>query len=130
MGEFFDKMINSIGLDRTSCYICNIVPYKPLSIGFNMASEVKRFMPFTKKLIELVKPKLIIILGGVALKAITKSDKGLSSLRGEFFKYKNNDDVEIMSCAIFHPSYLIKNPIAKRVAYKDLLEIKKTLNNL
>jgi len=85
-------------------------------------------MPFIQKHIELIKPNLIILLGGTASKAILATNIGITKLRGSWHEYKNLDiDDPIKVRAIYHPAYLLRNPIKKKDAWTDLQEIQKLL---
>lgn len=129
-GQLLDKMMASIGLDRTNSYISNIVPYRPPNNMTPSAEDINAFLPFIRKHIEIVNPKIIVMLGAVSAKALLNKSAGISALRGDFFKCKVSDTKEITAYATFHPSYLLRNPVAKRLVWKDLLEIKKFLDNL
>ena len=127
-GKLLDKMLNSINLDRKSVYITNVIPWRPPNNREPSTEEIIQCMPFIQKHIELIKPNLIILLGGTASKAILATNIGITKLRGSWHEYKNLDiDDPIKVRAIYHPAYLLRNPIKKKDAWTDLQEIQKLL---
>ncbi len=86
-GKLLDKMLSSINLDRKSVYITNVVPWRPPSNREPSTEEIIQCMPFIQKHIELIKPSLIILLGGTASKAILATNIGITKLRGSWHEY-------------------------------------------
>lgn len=124
-GILLDKMLGAIGLDRTSTYLTNMVFWRPA--GNRQASEIEvaTCLPFVEKHIALVAPKLLILSGGIATTALLHKDLSISRLRGKFYDYKNDYlNNNIQTVLMYHPSYLIRQPLYKKQAWQDLLMIK------
>lgn len=127
-GELLDKMLASIGLDRTHVYLTNSIFWRPPGNRQPSANEVSICLPFTEKHIALVKPKLLILAGGTATTALLRQDQSISRLRGKFYQYTNAYmQAAIPTVLIYTPSHLIRTPSHKRLAWQDLLMMKKFL---
>jgi len=124
-GELLTKMIESVlERPRSSVYISNIVKCRPPQNRTPSPKEALTCRPYIFKEIEIIQPKLIVALGATAFTYLTNDTTPISKARGHFFKHK-----EISVIPTFHPSYLLRNPSAKRDAYNDMLKIKKFLAN-
>ncbi|KIL97427.1 Uracil-DNA glycosylase family 4 [Paramagnetospirillum magnetotacticum MS-1] len=127
-GKLLDRMLASIGLDRTSCYITNVVPWRPPANRKPTPDEVAVCMPFLTRHIELVDPQVLILLGGAAAAAVLAKADGINRLRGQWFEFNSPGlPRPIPALATFHPAYLLRTPDAKRDAWRDLLMIAKKL---
>ncbi len=125
-GELLNTMIeNVLGLKREDIYITNIVKCRPPKNAEPTPEEANTCLPFLKKQIEIIKPKIIVTLGSVALKYLTTNELQISKVRGSIIK---QDDFTIIPT--FHPSYLLRNPSAKKEAFEDLKSIKKLYNEI
>ncbi len=124
-GKLLDKMLGFIDLDRTkNFYITNLVFWRPPGNRTPNSQEIKTCISSTKEHINIIKPKLLIFLGNVAAKSLLKIDEGITKLRGkEHFYIDENFNIKIPARAIFHPAYLLRNPIEKKRIWDDLLEI-------
>jgi DNA polymerase len=130
-GQLLDKMFKTIGLDRTTFYISNILPWRPPGNRTPTTAEISVCVPFIQRHIELIKPKILIFVGGTAVKALLRRAEGIVKLRGQLFEYQSPGLKDpIPSLAMYHPAYLLRSPGQKREAWKDLLLIKKTLQSL
>lgn len=128
-GKLLDRMLASIGLDRDSVYITNVVPWRPIENRKPTPDEVAVCMPFVSRHIELVDPKLLLLLGGASASALLARHEGINRLRGRWFDYASPGlprPVPVM--ATFHPAYLLRTPAAKREAWRDLIQVKKRLD--
>lgn len=128
-GKLLDRMLASIGLDRTSVYISNVVPWRPVDNRKPTADEVAVCLPFITRHIELVDPKLLILFGGAAASALLGRSEGINRLRGRWFEYSSPGlprPVAVMPT--FHPAYLLRTPAAKREAWRDLLAVRKHID--
>ncbi|MES2906622.1 MAG: uracil-DNA glycosylase [Pseudomonadota bacterium] len=126
-GQLLDKMLNAVGLDRKkNVYISNIVLWRPPGNRTPTPQEIAMMLPFVQRHIELAKPELLVFLGGVAAQALTGSKDGIMKLRGRWLTYADSG-MEIPALPVFHPAYLLRNPLAKRQAWADFLEIKNKL---
>ncbi len=124
-GQLLDKMLQSIGLDRTTVYISNTIFWRPPGNRQPSAHEVATCLPFVEKHIALINPKLLILSGGTATTTLLQKDLSISKLRGKFYDYNNIYlDSAIKTALIYHPSYLLRQPLNKKLAWQDLLLIK------
>ncbi len=125
-GKMLDQMLHYIGLHRAdNFYITNTLFWRPPGNRRPTPEELAICRPFVEKHIALVKPKLIVLVGGTAITSVLQSKDGITKLRGKFFDYSNEFmDAPTKVTAIFHPSYLLRSPGQKAVAWKDALMIK------
>lgn len=124
-GQLLDKVFASIGLDRTIFYITNTVFWRPPGNRQPSKEELAICQPFVQKHIALIQPKLLVLAGGVAASTLLGGNVGISRLRGKFHEYSNEYlQAPIPTAVIFHPSYLMRQPGQKRLAWHDMLMIK------
>jgi DNA polymerase len=131
-GILLDKMLAAIGLDRGSVYITNILPWRPPGNRSPTENEIAQCLPFIERHIQIKKPNVIILLGGVALKALLKTKDGITRMRGRQMNYEMKEltgeaMINIPCYPMFHPSYLLRTPSAKRMAWHDLLNFQKNI---
>jgi uracil-DNA glycosylase family 4 len=130
-GQLLDKMICSIGLERQNIYIANIIPWRPPGNRQPTPSEIAICLPFIKRHIELIDPKVLILVGGTSAKTLLEKKEGIMRLRGRWFNYQtNNDKTLIPALPILHPAFLLHSPSQKSNAWKDLISVRKKLLNL
>jgi DNA polymerase len=127
-GQLLDKMLAAIGINRDLCYIANIIPWRPPANRTPTNEEISFFLPFVKDHIALIQPKLIVLLGGVAVKALTQRTEGIMKLRGQKLFYEHNA-LSIPMIPTFHPAYLLRSPSQKASAWRDWLNIKMILTH-
>lgn len=125
-GQLLDRMLASIGLDETDVHITNIVYWRPPGNRTPTPHEAQVCRPFLERQIELVAPAVILLLGGPAMKHVLDLQDGIMRVRGKW------RDVVIGShkakaMPTLHPAYLLRTPVAKRLAWRDLLMVKQTL---
>lgn len=125
-GRLLDLMLGSIGLDRSSAYIANIIPWRPPGNRTPTPQETAICLPFIARQIELADPDLLVCLGGQAAQALFGTTEGITKLRGRFMDYETGSRT-IRAMATFHPAYLLRTPIGKRLAWRDLLAIESEL---
>ncbi len=128
-GQLLDQMLKAIGLDRTTVYIANVVPWRPPGNRKPTAAEVTLCRPFLDRQIELAAPELILMLGGAATSALLSRDEGIMRLRGHFYEIGAGDRI-IPAFASLHPAYLLRAPAEKKLAWRDFLAIKARLNQI
>jgi DNA polymerase len=123
-GKLLDKMLNAIGLDRSECYITNILPWRPPGNRAPTDDELAICLPFLKRQIELIKPRFILLLGGIALKSVMDTTDSISRTRGKWQTYTliTGENVDVL--ATFHPSYLLRSSQQKSKAWTDLIRLK------
>ncbi len=122
-GQLLDRMLAAIGLTEADVYITNLVFWRPPGNRTPSPGEVQVCQPFVERQIELLEPELLIFLGNAAAKQLTGATEGIMKLRGKWLSYAG-----IRSMATLHPAYLLRNPIAKRLAWRDLLSIREALD--
>lgn len=128
-GALLDKMFAAIGLDRSKIYISNSVFWRPPGNRQPSSEELAICAPFVEKHIALITPRLLVLAGGTATTAVLKRDQSIGRLRGKFYDYTNPYiTTPITTAALFHPSYLLRSPQHKRLAWSDLLMIQQFLN--
>jgi len=127
-GRLLDKMMASIGIDRTQALISNTVFWRPPGNRTPTPQETAVCLPFVERLVELVDPDILVTLGGPAAKAMLGETQGVGRLRGRWFTYETaRMSHPIDATAMFHPAYLLRSPAQKRQAWRDLIGIKKRL---
>ncbi len=127
-GHLLDKMLAAIGLDRTSCYICNILPWRPPGNRTPLDSEIAVCLPFLKKQIDLINPEFIFTLGGSSANALLNTAESISRMRGRWLEYTKSDGSQAKLLASFHPAYLLRTPGQKSKSWADFLRLSKELN--
>jgi uracil-DNA glycosylase len=127
-GKLLDRMLAAIGLDRTSVYIANIVPWRPPGNRTPTPQESQICLPFILRQIELVDPDILVCLGGPSAQALLGIKEGITKTRGRWFSF-NTGKREIRAMPTFHPAFLLRSPLQKRFAWRDFLAIKKALAN-
>lgn len=123
-GKLLDKMLSFINLSRENFYISNIIFWRPPGNRTPSEKEISICLPITKKHIKIINPKLLILVGSIAAKNLLGSKDGITKLRGKKHIYTDDENqIKIDARAIFHPAYLMRNPIEKKKTWQDLLEI-------
>jgi uracil-DNA glycosylase len=127
-GQLLDKVLRSVGLDRTKVYISNIIPWRPPGNRPPTTAEVAACQPFIERHIELVNPKILVLLGGVAAKTLLGTAEGIVKLRGKWQSYQPTPTSPVIkTIATFHPAYLLRSPGQKAMVWRDFLTIEKEL---
>jgi len=131
-GKKLDEMINAIGLDRkNNVYITNIIPWRPPDNRTPTDNEINFFLPYVEEHISIIKPKILLLFGNVASKSILNLNEGITKNHGKWFNYKNPFlKKKIFTTCIFHPSYLLRSPDKKKIAWEDLKKVKEKIINL
>lgn len=132
-GQLLDKMMASIGLSRdgdetSGFYITNTLFWRPPGNRQPTPEEIEICRPFVERHIALVNPSVLVAVGGTATKALLKENTGITRLRGQIMAYNNDGLIKpIPTHIIYHPSFLLRQPAAKRQTWADLLQLKKAL---
>ncbi len=162
-GQLLDRMLGAIGLDRSSVYITNILPWRPMANRTPTLQEGVIFLPFLMRHIELAAPRLTVALGGSSAKLLLDTNQGIMRLRGTWSELdvgkgagskeagskragsygadskgagsngadsKGAGSKKVPLLPTLHPAYLLRNPLAKREAWVDLLNLKQRLGAL
>jgi DNA polymerase len=118
-GKLLDKMLEAIQLNRTKVYITNVVNYRPPENRKPTDEEIERYLPYLKSHIEIINPKILILLGSTALNTIIGNEKVISKARGRWVK-KEIGSANPWVIATFHPAFLMRQPDQKKLAWIDL----------
>jgi DNA polymerase len=139
-GQLLDRMMLAAGLSRqTNVYISNILFWRPPGNRSPTDAEIAACLPFCERHIALVKPKILVLLGGVAAKSLLRTRDGITRMRGRWLQYMppvytahaGNSGVEPIDCLpIYHPAYLLRQPGSKRQAWQDILSLAKRIKEL
>ena len=122
-GTLLDKMLASINLDRKSVYISNIINYRPPENRSPTDEEMNRYLPFIRKHIEIIAPKILVLLGSTAMNALIGSDVVISKVRGHWIEKKFGQH-KTSVIVTFHPAFLMRQPTQKKLAWVDLKMIR------
>ena len=125
-GKLLDRMIATIGLDRSKAYIANVIPWRPPGNRTPTPQETQICLPFIQRQIELVDPDILVTLGNPSTQTLLSTREGIMKTRGRWFDYDTGSRV-IRAMATFHPAYLLRSPSYKRMAWQDLRAIAKAL---
>jgi DNA polymerase len=126
-GQLLDRMLASIGLDRTKVYIANCVPWRPPGNRTPTPQETQICLPFIRRQIALSHPKLIVCLGGCALTTLLGGRDGITRARGQWRQYGADFGAPVPALPMFHPAYLLRQPNAKNLAWADLRKLQKAI---
>jgi uracil-DNA glycosylase family 4 len=124
-GQLLTKIIEAIQLKRDQVYICNVVKCRPPGNRFPEEDEIAACSPFLFRQLESIRPKVICCLGAAAAQTILRTKASIGKLRGRFHEYRG-----IKVIPTYHPSYLLRNPEAKRDVWEDMKKIRLLLNEL
>jgi uracil-DNA glycosylase len=123
-GKLLDRMLATIGLDRDTVYITNVIYWRPPGNRSPTQAEIAACQPFLERQIALLEPDLIVFVGGIAARALLGVNEGVTKLRGRRFSYVAQDGRSVPAMVMFHPAYLLRTPAQKRLAWRDLLAIR------
>ena len=126
-GKLLDKMLAAIKLNRNNVYISNVVNFRPPMNRRPTDVEIQRYLPFLNEHIEIIGPKILLLLGSTALNALIGDEVVISKARGKWIKKKiGSSEPDII--ASFHPAFLMRQPDQKKYAWEDLKLIKKKIS--
>jgi DNA polymerase len=126
-GQFLDRMLASIGLDRSKYLITNLIPWRPPGNRAPTDAEVLMCLPFLQRHLTLLRPRIVVTLGALSTHALTGTDIGIRKLRGKWRDLPGHDPSPRL-LPMLHPAYLLRTPGAKRDAWADLLTLKRALD--
>lgn len=131
-GQLLDQMLACIGLSRQqNFYITNTIFWRPPGNRRPTPEELAICLPFVEKHIALIQPKIIVLVGGTAIASLLNSKEGITTMRGKFFDYQNQYlSMPVKTTAIFHPSYLLRSPGQKRIAWQDMLMLQQYIKDI
>jgi DNA polymerase len=121
-------MLAAAGLESRT-FITNTVFWRPPGNRNPTPAEQLACSPFVERAIELVKPRMLLLAGGAAAKAVLKRDEGILSLRGRWLEWASSDGAMVLpALPTLHPAFLLRQPAAKKKAWSDLLTLVERLD--
>ncbi len=127
-GQLLNAMLASIGIERAEALISNTVFWRPPGNRTPTTQEAAVCKPFIERLIEIVDPDVLVCVGAPSAHTLLGETQGISRLRGKWYTFQTSRlAAPIAATALFHPAYLLRTPIKKREAWRDLLMIQKKL---
>ncbi len=128
-GQLLDRMLASISVSRSeNVYITNILPWRPPGNRTPTDAEMQLFLPFVRRHIALARPRVLVLLGGTAAKAMLGGRDGITRMRGKWHQVMMDDGQVIPTLATLHPAYLLRSPLAKKDAWHDWLMLHRRMN--
>ena len=128
-GKLLDKMLHSIQLNRTKVYITNVVNFRPPDNRRPTENEIERYFPYLKNHIEIINPKILLLLGSTALNTLIGDEEVISKARGKWIQ-KEIGLSKPWIIASFHPAFLMRQPDQKKLAWIDLKMIRKKYKSI
>ena len=128
-GQLLDKMLAAINLDRRNVYISNIINYRPPENRKPTQQEINTYLPFIHKHIEIINPKILVLLGSTAMNALIGSEFVISKMRGKWIE-KKFGNCKVSVIITFHPAFLMRQTAQKKMAWIDLQMIRDKKINL
>ncbi len=130
-GKLLDRILSWIGLDRRSVWITNAIFWRPPGNRAPTAAELAICQPFLERQIELLRPELILFLGGIAARGLLGVKEGVTRLRGREFVYRGEGlGQPVPAMVTFHPAYLLRQPAQKRLVWRDFLKVRERLEEV
>ena len=122
-GKLLDRMLGAARLSE-HVFITNTVFWRPPGNRNPTAAEQLACLPFVERAIALVKPQILVFVGGVAAKSMLRREEGILALRGRWFEWtSSNGEMSIPALPTLHPAFLLRQPAAKKKAWEDLLTL-------
>ena len=122
-GQMLERILSSIGLKREDCYLTNTV--KIISTGDEMTPDVLSFFtPYLHRELAVVRPEVVISFGNTPTRALLRTKKPISQMRGEFHDYHG---IQLMPT--FNPAYLLRDPSKKREVWEDMKKVRALLSS-
>jgi len=126
-GQLLDRMLAAIGLDRNTVYIANVVPWRPPGNRTPTPQETATCRPFIERQIELCDPDFLICMGAPAAAELMGNRDGILKFRGRWQQFDTGSR-KVRAMATLHPAYLLRQPLQKRLAWRDFLTLKLALD--
>jgi DNA polymerase len=132
-GKLLDQMLAAAGITRKDIYISNVLFWRPPGNRTPTDAEIASCLPFVERHIALIKPKILVLMGGVAAKTLLRTKEGITRIHGRWVDYtpppESGLTASIPCLPIYHPAYLLRQASAKRQAWNDILALTKRLND-
>jgi DNA polymerase len=128
-GKLLDRMLASIGLDRGLVLISNTIYWRPPGNRNPAPDEVAACLPFVERLVEIVDPAVLVLVGGIATKTLLATSDGIMKMHGRWFTFETpRMSRPVPTMPIYHPAFLLRSPGQKRATWRDLIEIRRRLD--
>jgi DNA polymerase len=127
-GRLLDRMLAAIGLDRSQVYLANVVPWRPPGNRTPTPQEIAICRPFIARQIELASPEFLVCLGGPATQNLLSIKDGILRSRGRWMSYRTDDGRDIRTLPTLHPAYLLRQPLQKRLGWRDFTALRRALD--
>ena len=128
-GMLLNKMLEAINIKRPKVYITNVVNYRPPNNRKPEPSEINRYAVFLREHINIIDPKILILMGGTAMEALFGQTLKISKERGKWKELIVNQKT-YLAILTFHPAYLLRQPEQKKFSWTDLKMIRKKIDEL
>ena len=122
-GQLLDRMLASFGRDRSSSYLVNLLPWRPPGNRTPTDEELALLLPWLYRHIQLAKPTVILLLGGMPCRIVLGQKDGILKCRGRWQNIDFGDGIGRPVIASLHPAYLLRSPAQKRLAFDDLINL-------
>jgi DNA polymerase len=121
-GQLLTRIIDAMGLSRDQVYICNVIKCRPPGNRDPLPEEIEECEPFLREQLNILNPRIVCALGSFAARTLLKTEGRISQLRGRLHTYNG-----IPLIPTYHPSYLLRNPQAKRDVWQDIQKVMEIL---
>lgn len=121
-GQLLTRIIAAIGMSRDEVYIANVIKCRPPSNRNPEPDEVATCEPFLFRQLDVIRPRVVVALGGFAIRTLLRTDEAVSRLRGRAFDYRGAKLIPT-----FHPAYLLRSPERKRDVWEDMKRVRALL---
>jgi DNA polymerase len=122
-GRKLDDMFSSAGIGKSDVFITNVVKCRPPGNRNPEPIEMKKCRPYLLKQIEIIQPKVIVLLGNIALSLVTGEPSGITKMRGKSLEY-----LSYKTIPTFHPAYVLRNPGSEKTVVEDLKKVKRSIS--
>jgi DNA polymerase len=132
-GRLLEKMLSAIGLSREEVFISNVIPWRPVGNRTPSPIETATCEVFVRREISLVRPRILVLLGGAAAKTLLKTDISVTRQHGQLMRFVPDEgapEEAVDAVPTFHPAYLLRTPAQKALAWRDLLSIRRRLEEV
>ncbi|KQQ85831.1 uracil-DNA glycosylase [Aureimonas sp. Leaf324] len=126
-GQLLNRMLATIGIERDAVRVTNTVPWRPPGNRAPTPAETEACLPFTLRHIELVRPRVVVSVGSSSCRALLRTDEGITRLRGRWLSLTTPGGLELPVLPILHPAFLLRQPMQKRLAWRDLQTLRDKL---
>lgn len=126
-GQLLDRMLAAIDLGREDVYIANVVPWRPPGNRTPTPQEIAICLPFMLRQIELAAPEIVVTVGASSTQALTGTRDGIMRIRGRWLDFASGE-TRVRVLPMLHPAYLLRSPIHKRLAWRDLRTLRRALD--